>query len=123
MIKKLFISLYQRIKTNNQMKTVGQLLKHDFKTKGLLYLYDNKGNLIYYEYSNGYWFKQEYDSIGNRIYFEDSNGYWDKSEYDTKGNVIYYENSNGIIVDYRPKSSCDGKVVEIEGKKYKLTEV
>jgi DNA/RNA endonuclease YhcR with UshA esterase domain len=37
--------------------------------------------------------------------------------------VIYFEDSNGYIIDNRPKSSCNGKVVEIEGKKYKLTEV
>jgi hypothetical protein len=82
--------------------TVGQLLKHDFKSKGSLFLYDSNGNLIYYEDSYGYWFKQEYDVNGKVIYFEDSNGY---------------------IIDNRPKSSCNGKVVEIDGKKYKLTEV
>ena len=84
------------------MKTVAQLLKHDFKSKGNLSLYNSNGNLIYYEYSDGYWFKQEFDSNNNCIYLESSNGY---------------------IIDNRPKSSCNGKVVEIEGKKYKLTEV
>jgi hypothetical protein len=29
----------------------------------------------------------------------------------------------GYIVDNRPKGSCNGKVIEIEGKKYKLSEV
>jgi hypothetical protein len=61
--------------------TVAQLLKHDFKLKGSLFLYDSNGNRI------------------------------------------YFENSNGYIIDNRPKASCDGKVVEIEGKKYKLTEI
>jgi hypothetical protein len=85
------------------MKTVAQLLKHDFKSKGSLFLYDSNNNLIYYEDSYGYWFKQEFDSNGNyKLKFEDSNGY---------------------IIDNRPKSSCNGKVIEIEGKKYKLTEV
>jgi hypothetical protein len=28
-----------------------------------------------------------------------------------------------ISVDNRPKGSCDGKVVEIDGKKYQLKEV
>jgi hypothetical protein len=36
------------------MKTVAQLLKHDFD-KGPLYLYDANGNRIYIENSNGYW--------------------------------------------------------------------
>jgi len=62
------------------MKTVAQLLKHDFN-KGLLYLYD------------------------------------------TNGNEIYYENSYGTIIDNRPKPSCEGKVVEIDDKTYKLVEL
>ena len=41
---------------------------------------------------------------------------------DKNGNVIYCENSDGYIEDNRPKS-CEGKVVEIDGKKYKLTEL
>jgi hypothetical protein len=84
------------------MKTVAQVLKHDFKSKGSLFLYDSNNNLIYYEDSSGLWCKREFDSNGNKIYYEDSNGY---------------------IIDNRPKSSCNGKVIEIEGKKYKLTEV
>ena len=84
------------------MKTIAQLLKHDFKSKGPLSLYDSNGNKIYYEHSNGYWEKREYDSNGNKIYFEAS---------------------NGIIQDNRPKKSCNGKVVEIDGKKYQLKEV
>ncbi len=60
---------------------------------------------------------------GNKLYFEDSYGYWSKSEYDSNGNEIYYENSNGEGIDNRPKGNCNGKVVEIDGKKYKLTEL
>ena len=104
------------------MKTVAQLLKHDFK-KGSLYLYDSNDNQIYYENSTGYWYKYEYDSNGKEIYFEDSNGYWDKRDYDSNGNRIYYENSNGEIIDNRPKPSCEGKVVEIDGRKYQLKEL
>ena len=83
------------------MKTVAQLLKHDF-SKGSLSLYNNNGNRIYQEFSDGTWYKQEYDN---------------------NCNCIYYENSYGEIIDNRPKTSCNGKVVEIDGKQYKLTEV
>ena len=62
------------------------------------------------------------DKNGKSIYYEHSDGWWWKREYDSNGNEIYYENSHGYIVDNRPKS-CEGKVVEIDGKKYKLTEV
>tara|TARA_R110000737_G_scaffold74301_2_gene103345 strand:+ start:85 stop:462 length:378 start_codon:yes stop_codon:yes gene_type:complete len=125
------------------MQTIAKLLKHDFN-KGSLFLYDSNGNKIYYEGSDGYWSKREYDSNGNQIYHEssdeywkkieyDSNGnqiyhessdgYWSKREYDSNGNQIYHESSNGTIIDNRPKESCNGKVVEIDGKKYKLTEL
>ena len=104
---------------------------------------DKNGNVIYYENSDGLWYKREYGSNGNKVYFENSNGYWDKTEFDSNGNVIYYENSRGLwykreydsngnkiyyenskgkIIDNRPKG-CEGKVVEIDGEKYKLTEL
>lgn len=87
------------------------------------YEYDSNGKLIYSETSKGYWVKWEYDSNGNEIYWENSRGYWAKWEYDSDGNRIYAENSVGVVIDNRPKPSCEGKVVEIDGKKYKLTEV
>ena len=84
--------------------------------------FDSNGNAIYFENSNGYWVKSEYDSNGKVIYSEYSNGYWWEKEYDSNGNQIYFEDSDGYILDNRPKG-CEGKVVEIDGKKYKLTEV
>ena len=101
------------------MKTIAQQLNvKDFPFE----IKDKNGNGIYYENSNGYWEKGEYDSNRNLIYLEDSNGYWWKKEYDSKRNLIYFENSKGNVIDNRPKS-CEGKIVEIDGKKYKLTEV
>jgi hypothetical protein len=43
------------------------------------------------------------DKNGNIIYREYSNGYWVKREYDDQGNEIYSEDSNGKIIDNRPK--------------------
>ena len=65
------------------------------------YVFDSNGNILYYEYSNGYWTKREYNSNGKVIYYEDSNGDWTKREYDTNGNIIYFENSDGYIEDNR----------------------
>ena len=125
------------------MKTIAQQIKWDFEANGDLeirdkngkriyyelsngdwkkYEYDSQGNEIYWENSNGFWVKWEYDSKGNIIYVKNSTGYWSKQEYDSKGNKIYFEDSDGIIEDKRPKP-CEGKVVEIEGVKYKLTKV
>lgn len=52
--------------------TIAQQLKvKDFP----LIIKDSKGKYIYFETSDGFWYKNEYDTNGNRIYFEDSNGY------------------------------------------------
>ena len=64
-------------------------------------VYNTNGNEIYYETSDGYWYKNEYDTNGNNIYYESSDGYWEKFEYDTNGNIIYRENSDGYIEDNR----------------------
>ena len=98
------------------MTTIAQQLNiKDFPFR----INDKNGKEIYCENSYGHWCKSEYDSNGNEIYFEDSKGFWCKREYDSNGNEIYYESSNGEIRDNRPKG-CEGKVVEIDGKKYKL---
>ena len=85
--------------------------------------YDSKGNEIYFETSNGFWHKQEFDSNSNEIYFEDSNGYWCKQEFDSKGNRTYYENSHGKIRGTRRAESIELTVSDIEkllGKKVKI---
>ncbi len=102
--------------------TIAQQIKWDFKTNGVLEIRDKNDNLIYFEDSSGYWVKWEYDSQHNLIYFEKSDGFWAKYEYDSGGNQIYFENSDGLIKDKRPKS-CEGKIVEIDGEKFKLTKV
>ena len=52
-------------------QTIAQFLK----IKAFPFVIKNaKGNQIYHERSDGYWNKREYDDQGNEIYFEDSNG-------------------------------------------------
>jgi len=36
--------------------------------------------------------------------------------------IIYYEDSNGNVEDNRPKT-CEDKIIEIDGIKYKLTKL
>ena len=88
------------------MKTIAQQLN---VTEFPFEIKDKNGNQIYWENSNGYWYKRERDSNGNKIYYENSTGYWEKSEYDSNGNLIYWENSNGEIRDNRPKGSNSSK--------------
>jgi hypothetical protein len=42
-----------------------------------------------------YW---EFDERGNVVYYESSNGFWAKYQYDVHGNKVYYENSKGYIL-------------------------
>jgi hypothetical protein len=69
----------QKISTNTlTMKdgqTIGQWLNWDFKTNGNIEIKDKNGDVIYFEESDGYWFKTEYDSQRNLIYHEDSSGH------------------------------------------------
>lgn len=82
--------------------TLGQAYKKQFgKVSFPFRIYDSNGNNTYVEYSNGFWIKREYDSNSNERYFENSVGYF-------KG---------------QKQSSCNGKVVEIDGKKYQLKEL
>jgi len=82
---------------------------------------DANGKTTYFENSNDYWDRFEYDAKGNVTYYENSNGFWCKRECDANGNVTYYENSDGKKQG-TPRSSKtrDGKVVELDGIKYKL---
>lgn len=75
-------------------QTIGQWLKYDFEANAALAIKDKNGNLIYLEFSTGYWIKREYDS---------------------QGNEIYYEGSDGTIIDNRPP-----EVIEHKGHKYQL---
>jgi hypothetical protein len=107
---------------NKEIKTIAQQINWDFKANGRLEIKDKNGKTIYFERQNGYWAKVEYDYQGNQIYYESSNGNKAKWEYDSEGNQIYYENSEGDVIDNRPKP-CQGKVVEIDGIKYKLVKL
>lgn len=64
--------------------------------------YDDSGNLVYSERSDGSWEKYEYNENGDVTSFESSIGYWYKNTY----------NENGIIV------SCKGEGDDWTDKKY-----
>ena len=82
--------------------------------------YDSNDKLTYYEDSNGFWTKYEYGSNGNETYYEDSHGFWTKYEYDSKGRETYSEDRSGHKKGTSRSSTCEGKVVEVDGVKYKL---
>ena len=82
---------------------------------------DANGNPTYYEDSDSYSERWEYDAKGNNTYFEDSSGFSERWEYDSNGKRTYCEHSFGNKKG-TPHSAktCEGKVVEVDGIKYKL---
>ena len=93
----------ETLKTNNKMKTEMKTIAQQLNiTEFPFKINDKNGDNIYTEHSDGRWYKKEYDSFRNET---------------------RWESSDGDIIDNRPKSSCEGKIVEIDGKKYQLKEV
>jgi len=86
---------------------------------------DANGKPTYREYSDGYWYKFEYDDNNKITYCKNSHNYSYRCQYDDNGNRNYFEDSNGLREGApRPAKStntCEGKVVEVDGIKYKLT--
>jgi len=110
------------------LKMVMKKISEIYKELGIAFTFpikikDANGKMTYYEDSDGIWSKREYDANGNVTYYEDSYGYYEKHEYDSKGNVTYYENSDGIKKGIPRSQSCNGKVIEVDGKKYMLKEL
>lgn len=54
----------------------------------LFAMFDENGNIVYYEELDGYWSKHIFDNNGYEIYHENLDGYWDKFVYDENGKVI-----------------------------------
>lgn len=102
-------------------------LSKTYKKLGIAFDYpieikDENGNVTYFEDSDGDWYRSEYDDNSNETYYESSNGYWYRSEYDANSKQTYYEGSS-VTKRGTPRSSCNGKIIEVDGKKYKLMEL
>jgi len=88
---------------DDQLYVLKKIYGNNIKIKGK-YIYDDKGNNIYYEHSNGSWEKWEFDDRGKMIYREVSGGYWEKWEFGYgwyPGTLIYYEDITGVKLDKR----------------------
>ena len=102
-------------------------LSETYKELGIAFSFpikikDANGNETYWEASDGYWCRWERDANGKVTYYEDFSSYWCKWEYDSNGRKTYCEDSIGAKRG-TPKSAktCEGKVIEVDGLKYKLT--
>lgn len=76
-----------------KMKTLAQKANHNFNT-GLYVIFDENGNEVYTENSNGYWIKHKYEN-NNVIYSKDSNGFWIEREYENNKVTYYADSSDG----------------------------
>jgi len=101
-------------------------LSDTYKALGIAFSFpieitDANGRVTYYEDCDDYWERYERDVKGRPTYHEDSNGFWQKWKRNADGDVLYYEDSTGVKKG-TPKSAktCEGKVVEVDGIKYKL---
>ena len=65
------------------------------------------------------------DANNNETYFENRRGYWRKHERDAEGNWTYsssHQNRDGYKRGTpRSAKTWEGKVIEVDGFKYKLT--
>ena len=101
-------------------------LSETYKELGIAFSFpirikDANGNETYRENSDGFWYRYEYDTNGYATYYESSNDFWCRCEYDANGYETYCEDSDGTKQGTpRPAKTCDGKVVELDGIKYKL---
>jgi hypothetical protein len=110
------------------MKTIAQLINWDSKANGGLEIKNKIGEALYHFY-----LEADKDTIKDSL----KDDIQDMAEYEKKKkriiflanaaakkkhNEIYFEDSDGEIIDKRPKP-CEGKIVEIEGIKYKLTKL
>jgi hypothetical protein len=101
-------------------------LSETYKELGIAFSFpivikDGNGDRTYYESSDGYWERHEYDSNGKLTFCKSSYGYWSRREYDSNGNLTYFENSDGYKKGTpRSAKTCSGKVIDVDGIKYKL---
>ena len=58
--------------------------------------YDERGNLIYHRYRNGFESWMEYNKNNLLIQFKDGDGFKTMREYDEDNNLIRFKNSYGI---------------------------
>ena len=90
--------------------------------------------MIHYKNSNGIEYRYEYDSNDNLIHYKHSNGFEKWYEYDSNDTLIHYKNSYGNEAwfnsagtqitkqefDKLHSKTCNGKIIEIDGKTFQL---
>ena len=89
-------------KTENVMSQIKEVFNH--LDPRIIKKYDDNGKLIYSEFPDGSWIKNEWNDNGYQTKVEDSTGYWKTYKYEDGHDaslVTYYENSEGTWVKTR----------------------
>lgn len=75
---------------------------------GDIYVENKNGDYIYFEtYDGKEWDINDFDDNDNNIYYEDSDGYWFKQKFDEYGNTIYKLDSYGNETTNNVNESSD----------------
>jgi hypothetical protein len=75
---------------------------------GDIYVENKNGDYIYFEtYDGKEWDINDFDDNNNNIYYEDSDGYWFKQKFDEYGNTIYKLDSYGNETTNNVNESSD----------------
>lgn len=92
-IHKKYITLDKVVQEEtNEFDGIRYVVKKKRFGKLITKKFDQNGNLIYYEKSDGYWIMYKYDVFG----YEICRGFWKKQQRDRKGRIIYLEDSTGF---------------------------
>ena len=84
------------------------------------YTYDDQGNQLTYKSSEGNWSELTYDDKGNALTYKDSNGFWCESTYDDLGNELTYKSSEGVSKTFDIPEYTMEELTKIVGKEFKI---
>lgn len=92
--KPYFSNLHELGLTEEEIgKSLEHFLSGKFEKSGIYSLLTRGGNLIYLEAYDSYWEFRDYDDRGNEIFYEDSNGIIIRREFDEKNKIIKYDSN------------------------------
>lgn len=60
---------------------------------------NKNGDVVYFETSDGFWYRKELDKKGNVVFRKDSNGKLLVREFDEDNKVIYCATEDGVKFD------------------------
>ena len=75
------------------METIAQKLK----IKNFPFIIKDDGNEVYVENEDGTWIARGFDADDNMIWYEDSSGFSFKQEFNNLRRILYYDSNDYVI--------------------------